>query len=337
MSKLVSVVIVNYNTRNLLKRCFDSVYKQNYRNFEIIFFDNGSIDGSANYVKKNFPKVKATESNINLGLSEGRNRAIASSKGDLILFIDTDTILKSDLLAKLVKEINKEKNLGIVQPKVLFPKTRKIQQAGVFITDTGFLYYPGYGKSADDPRFNKEIEIFSSVGCCMLVKRDVFKSSGNFDKDLFAYFEETDFCWRALLSGFKIKYLPSAEVFHLGSKTSKTLGSDFMIFHSFKNRICSIIKNSDLITMVKILPVHLLLCQAASFIYLISGRCNGFLAIQKALFWNIKNFKETLRKRYKIQTEIRKVSDFAIMSQLKKNVKLIYYFYLFGDLEKYNE
>lgn len=335
--KLISVVIVNYNTKNLLKKCIESLYKQTYPNFEIVFFDNGSTDNSVEFVRKNFPKTKVIRSEINLGLSEGRNQAIAKSKGEYVLLIDTDTILGHDLIAKLIEGIEKEKKLAVAQPKVLFPQTRIIQQAGAFITPTGFLYYPGYGKDEKDNRYNKEMEIFSSVGCCMLVKKEVFKKAGNFDKDLFAYFEETDFCWRVLLSGFKIKYFPSAEVFHLGSRTSNLLGSNFVIFHSFKNRICSIIKNTDTATLIKMLPVHLLLCQLASLRYLTLGSGSGFMAIQRAFIWNVKNLAKTLKKRKEIQENVRKRKDNDIMCTLKKNASLLYYYYLFGNLEKYNE
>lgn len=334
--KLVSIVIINWNGIGDLKDLLPSLKKVKYKNFETIIVDHGSTDGSIEYVKKNYPKIKLLEKKRNLGFALGNNVGVKKAKGEYILLLNNDTIVKPDFLGRLVVGLEEE-NIGVVQPKIIFADSKKLQSAGTYFTNTGFLYHVGYNKDPNLAKYNKRKEIFSANGSCMLIKREVIEKVGLFDKDFFLYFEETDFCWRVWLAGYKIIYEPKAVILHKGGRATKRLPSSFVNFHSFKNRINTLIKNLGTFELMKVLPVHLFLCQVASISFLARGGIKVALLTQHAIFWNIFNLGRTLKKRKRVQEKIRKVGDRELMRTVKSKVRPPYYYYLFAGLEKYED
>lgn len=335
--KLVSIIIINWNGISDLKDLLPSLKKVKYKNFETIIVDHGSTDGSIEYVKKNYPKIKLLEKKKNLGFALGNNVGVKEAKGEYILLLNNDTIVKPDFLTNLVDFIESDSKIGVVQPKIIFADSKKLQSAGTYLTNTGFLYHVGFDKDPNLAKYNKRKEIFSANGACMLIKREVIKKVGLFDKDFFLYFEETDFCWRVWLTGYTIKYVPEAVIYHKGGKATKTLPSAFINFHSFKNRINALIKNLGTWELVKILPIQLIFTQVAAVSFLVRGGFQVALSTEKAVFWNMINLPKTLRKRKRVQEKFRKTEDKELMNRVKKKVKLAYYYYLFTGLEKYKD
>lgn len=331
--KLASIIVVNWNGKNYLEKCLDSLKKLIYPNYEIVLVDNGSVDGSVEFVRQNFPWIKIVQNKENLGFAEANNIGYQNSKGEYILFLNNDTTVEPNFLTILVKEIEINKDIGGLQPKILqMDNPQKLDCVGGFLTASGILYHFGYGKNADNPKYSKKIEIFSAKGAAILFRREVLEKVGLFDKDFFAYFEETDLCHRVWVAGYKIIYIPDAVIYHKGKGTAKRIGEASIAFHSFKNRINSYLKNLGTAELLKILPLHLCLCEiGAIFYYLFWKRDSDlFLAIQKAIIWNIQHLGETLKKRREVQKDIRKIKDKDFIPKLKKKVRLSYYYYLPG-------
>lgn len=333
---LVSIVIINWNGIDDLKDCLPSLRKVKYPKVEIIMVDHGSSDGSVEFVKKHYPEVFLLEKKKNLGFAKGNNVGFQKTKGKYILFLNNDTTVNPDFLDILVESIQR-RGVGVVQPKIIFADTKKLQSAGTYLTNSGFLYHIGYDKNARDKKYNQKTEIFSANGSCMLAKREVIKKVGLFDEDFFLYFEETDFCWRAWLAGYSVLYEPKAVIYHKGGRATKRLPSSFVNFHSFKNRINALMKNLGGLELVKILPLHLLLCQLAFFSFLLKGGLKVAISTEQAILWNLANLGHTLRKRKRVQQKIRKVEDALLMGSIKKKVRPSYYYYLFKGLEKYED
>src|SRR5207302_1778439 len=132
----------------------------------------------------------------------------------------------------------------------------------------------------------KKSEVFSAYGACMLIRKEVIDKIGLFDDDYFLYFEETDFCMRVWLSGWRIEYIPGIIIYHEGGVSTRKQGMERIYFHSFKNRICTYAKNLEVRTLIWMMPVHVIVCEITSFLYLFTGRPKYFTAIQKAFFWN---------------------------------------------------
>lgn len=328
--KKVSIVIVNWNRVGYLKDCLKSLSKISYKNTEIIVVDNASTDGSVEFVKKNYPKIKLVRNKSNLGFAGGNNAALSKITGDYVLFLNNDTTVDKHFLEPLVKVLDEDKNLGVVQSKILTMEDhKKLDAVGGYFTLTGFLYHYGYYQR-DSKKYSHQLNMYSIKGASMMTRMSLVKKIGLFDHDFFAYFEETDFCHRVWLSGFSVKYIPDSIIYHKIGGTSNSMNNAFIQFHSFKNRINTYLKNLGLVQLIIVLPIHLLLCELAGFGFILKRKPGHFVAINKAILWNVTTISKTLRKRKKVQSKIRVVSDKEIFAQVKKNPPLRYYYYLFA-------
>lgn len=326
---LVSIIIINWNGLKWLENCFSSLYDQEYKNFEIIFIDNASSDESVSWVKKHYPKTKILINKKNLGFAEANNVGYKVADGEYILFLNNDTRVSKKFISELLIVLNRDKAIGGAQSKILLmdhPDTH--DSVGAFLTPTGFLYHYGFGKK-DTEKYNVEIELYTAKGACMMFRKSVLKKAevdGNiFDPDYFAYFEESDMCHRIWLAGYKIVYAYKSEIHHKMGATSSGMNNAFIQYHSFKNRIRSYIKNYGTLWILTYLPYHLAVCQLYAFAILLQGKWQLFLAIEKAFYWNILNFRETLEVRSIVQHSIRTVSDAQIAQSIVKHPSLGYY------------
>lgn len=335
--KKVSIIIVNWNGENHLKNCFSTLEKVTYPNFEVILVDNASQDNSLKLVKEFTKRMKTKHVTVktvlnkkNLGFAGGNNRALPYLTGKYVLLLNNDTTVTKDFLTELVKAIESSPLVACVQSKILsmdYPD--KLDSVGAYLTNTGFLYHYGYLQK-NKPSYNATKDLYTAKGASMMVKRDVIEKIGFFDKDFFAYFEESDLCHRVWLAGGRVIYAPKSIIYHKVGGTSNSMDNAFIQFHSFKNRINSYLKNLGTVELLKILPIHLLLCELAAILFIPKGRIDLFFAINRAIYWNIKNFKKTLIKRKKIQLSIRTVPDSDFMSSVKRSPGIRYFYYLFA-------
>jgi hypothetical protein len=286
--------------------------------------------------------ITIVQSKSNLGFAGGNNLGFLKSKGKYVLFLNNDTITTSDFLTPMVKFLEERSDVGIVQPRILFhrPGTilhHKVNSLGSFLLKSGFLYHLDYGKF-DINMKTIPYEIFTAYGACFLVRKKIIDKVGLFDPAYFAYFEETDLCHRVWLAGWKIMAITDAFIYHKGAKTAQKLPTAFIQYHSFKNRIFTYLKNLDNANLVKIFIPHLIICEISSIIYLLTGKPDYTLAIQKAILWNFINFNRLRKERKKVQEVIRKVDDSAFIPKLTKKVNISYYYYLSsGNLQSYKE
>ncbi|QQG47084.1 MAG: glycosyltransferase family 2 protein [Candidatus Woesebacteria bacterium] len=326
--KLVTIIIVNWNGLHHLKKCLPSLYKQNYKKIEIILVDNASTDESVVWTKKNFSKIKIIKNSKNLGFAQGNNVGYKIASGEYILFLNNDTKVSKNFLKELLKVLSSDPKIGGAQSKILFMDSpSQLDSAGSYMTYTGFLYHLGIYQNPKN--FKKQFEIFSAKGACMIFKKKVIDKiliDGNiFDSRFFAYFEETDFCHRVWLSGYKIVFAPKSIIYHKFGATSILLAKPFIEYHSYKNRINSYIKNLSLKNLLIILPIHILACEFLSLIFILRNKFHVFLAIQKAFFWNIINLPKTIAIRFYIQNKIRKVEDHIFFHKIMHNPEFDYY------------
>jgi len=337
---LVSVIILTYaNGLPHVRKCLESFKNVRFDSYEIILVDNASTDNTVLYIRKHFPKVVLIESKKNLGFCEGNNVGLKKAKGKYILFLNNDVEVTPGFLEPLVSLMEKDETMGVVQPKIrqLIEK-EKLDACASFLTNTGFLYHYGYSQKQSDKKYNKRLFLYSAKGACFLTRRSIIEKIGLFDKDYFAYFEETDFCHRVWLAGFTVMYTPASEIFHLGGADKKNDHPATLQFDAYKNRICTYIKNLSAQELIKILPVHLMVCLGVAVAYLLLNRYRISQGILKAIVWNITHSKKTLQKRRDIQKNIRRVSDKSFMNKIKINPPVSYYkHFLLDPRGKYND
>lgn len=336
---LISVVIVGYNAKHFLPECLGSLTKGSYKNIEILYIDNGSTDGTSEYINKYYPQIILIQNSKNVGFSPAHEGILAKVKGDAVLLLNTDTIAEGNLLKELVKALYEKKDIGAVQPKILmYPEKDKIDSIGSFFLLTGFLYHVGYEKDSSLAIYNKPMEIFSTKGAIMLIKKEVLDKTGLFDNDYFTAFEDTDLCMRIWLAGYRILYVPSTKAFHIGGGTVMKMIRSFVVFHGEKNRIATYIKNLSPKYLLKVIPRIIIMLQIEFLMYLIiKRRIDLAFSIQKAILWNIFHLKKILKKRYYVQTRIRVVGDESFLPYLTKKVRLSYYYYLVIGLRGYKD
>lgn len=325
---LVSIIIVNWDGKALLKGCLSSLSKIDYKNKEIIVVDNGSKDGSIEFINQHYPKIKIIENKENFGFAKANNQGIKVARGSLVLFLNNDTRVEKDFLSILVEKIISDSKMGACQPKILhLEKPGRLDSIGSFLTNTGFLYHLGF-EAKDTKDLDKEIKLFSGKGSCLLFRKKLLDQIGYFNEDFFAYFEETDLCWRLWLAGYYLLYIPQSVIHHKTWGTTRKLPLQFISYHSFKNRIASLLMNLEPKNLVRILPIHILICLFVALYYIVKLKPSNSLAILKATFWNVLNIEKILQKRKKVQSQIRKISDDSLFPVILKNASINYYYYI---------
>jgi GT2 family glycosyltransferase len=313
MKKDLTVVIPNFNGKDLIAGCLDSLQKQKYKDFEVIVVDNGSEDGSVDLITNKFPRVTLIPLEKNTGFAHAVNVGIKKADASYVFLLNNDTELDPDCLLKLITVAKEKKDVGFVTAKFLdFNDRAKIQNATDQIDVVGHLIIKGENRK-DSPEFNIAGFTFLASGGGTLIKRQVFEKIGFFDDDFFFYMEDADFFLRAQIGGFKGWYEPEAVVYHIGRATSskRPKWSEYMVF---RNMSMVIIKNFPFGLLVKdfnwlkILLVHLNTIRYLTFRNNIIGvlRAEGFL---------IKSLPILFKKRSEIQ-KTKKVNDQYIIDSI---------------------
>lgn len=344
MKSEISVIIVNYNGKKYLKDCIGSLLLNKTPKFEIIVVDNGSTDSSLEILKdplihNSKYKIHLIKNRTNLGFAGGNNIGIKYAKGEYVLLLNNDTVVENFFLTNLLKAFKEIPNLGCAQPKiVLMRDPNVIDSCGSFFTDSSFLYHYGYDKNQELEIYNKPFPVFSVKGVAMLIRKSLVGKIGLFDDDFWSYYEETDFCHRVWLAGYECWYYPKAKIFHAAGGTTLTyFHNSFIQFQNFKNKLMSFIKNFQFSTLIKFVPLYLVINLFLGLFFLITLKPKFFWALFKSLLWNIIHLRRTISKRRKVQL-LRKVSDGEIFEKIKRNPRLSYYFYQqFGKLKNYTD
>jgi hypothetical protein len=228
----LSIVIICWNDLKVVSNCLRSIFEETRDiDFEVIMSDNGSTDGSVDYVRKHFPRVRVVENGANLGFAKGNNVGIRVAQGEYVLILNPDTIIQKRALEKLVAYADRHPEAGAFGCRVLNPDgsfqnpARPIPRISGYFVATLCLrrlahlsqmfasdLYPGWeGRS--------ERAIGFQSGCCILLRGDLLRQLGGFDERFFYHFEEADLCFRVWKSGSSILFNPGAEITHLGGQS----------------------------------------------------------------------------------------------------------------------
>lgn len=334
-SPLVSIVIANWNAGSVFKDCLKTLEKVDYPNWELILVDNGSTDGSELYPKEFKLKAKRfvlVKNKSNLGFAVANNQGWKKAKGDYVLLLNNDTKVPPDFLSKMVGKMEEDKGIGAMQIKVrLMDKPTHLDNAGSFLTKTGFLEHWGFMEK-DRKEFDKERIIFAAKGACLLTRAEVVKKVGLFDDDFVSYFEDSDFCFRVWLGGWKVIYWPGTFIYHKLGYTSKRMSQIGINYNSLKNSILSYFKNLSTFHLLTLWLPHVAIISALGIFYLIRLNFKKASMVFKAVWWNIWHLSEALDKRAKIQ-KMRKVSDNEIFNQTMHPVNIFQLFSHFLKVE----
>jgi hypothetical protein len=226
----LSIIIVNYNVKELLIKCIESIYNFHKGNFEIILIDNNSTDDSVSAIQNKFPQVTVIANKFNVGFPKANNQGIAIAKGEFILLLNPDTELTDNSIEKLINYYNSQTELLILVPKLLNSNLSLQQSIQPFITvgeivSETFFLHKWYKRDKSYFTNFKDIvqEVEAVSGAAILIKKEVITKIGGLDEDLF-WTEDMEFCYRAHLNGIKRIYYPFASIIHhVGQSGSKNM------------------------------------------------------------------------------------------------------------------
>lgn len=312
-SKLISVIIVNWNGKQHLEECLGSLSKQTINNFEIIFVDNGSRDGSVDFVEYGFPHTKIVRLENNMGFCKGNNIGLDLAQGEFVALLNNDTRVEPNWLAELQKEMECDPQIGICASCMINyfqPVTLDTAGDGYDICGVGFKM--GSGQLASD--YRKRKFIFGACAGSALYRRSMINKIGFLDENYFAVGEDIDFSFRANLAGYKCVYVPTAIVYH---KINQTVGpdSDFLLYHARRNVEYTYFKNMPLPLIILTFPIHLLYNLLTLLQAIGQGRLPVFLKAKRDF---LINFKTIWKKRRIIQKQ-RRIALIELLSSFSKN------------------
>ena len=230
MKILVSVVIVNYNRRELLLACLGSLERQTLAGFEVILVDNGSTDGSveeaASRFANSFPSGwRVIRNKENRGFCAANNQGFSESSGEFVALLNNDAEAEPGWLAGLLTGISVADDVGMAASKILvYEDSRRIDKAGHLIYPDGQNRGRGSGE-IDRGQFDRMEEVLWPDGCAALYRKEMLEEIGGFDEDLFAYGDDAELGMRARVAGWRCFYMPSAVVRHHRGSTLGVLSS----------------------------------------------------------------------------------------------------------------
>lgn len=293
----LAIVILNYNTVHLLPNYLPSVIKYS-PDCEIVFADNGSSDGSAEYVREHFPEIRVLQLDTNYGFTGGYNRALQKVEADYYCLLNSDVEVSPNWTKRPLELLMENPNCAACQPKMLsYCDKSRFEYAGAA---GGYIDYLGYPFCAgrlfdnleeDKAQYEEEREVFWASGAALFIKADLYRRFGGLDERFFAHMEEIDLCWRLKNAGYTIYYTPQSQVYHLGGGTlNKT--SARKTYLNFRNNLLLLYKNLPDKEVKRIIFKRKLLDFVAATFFLLQGKPKELQAVWKAHrdFENMKQF-----------------------------------------------
>ena len=315
-NELISIIILNYNGREYIFDCIESVFKTVGCNFEVILIDNDSSDLSSDDCKEKFPELILIKNKKNLAMA-ARNVGIDNANGDYIVFLDADTVVESNWLEIMIESYKKHGD-GLYQGKLLQKQNHNIlESCGDFTNIFGFGFARGRGKP-DTGNYNEFQTISFPVGGYTFSSTKNIKKIGYVDESdlFFLMLDDLDYGWRAWSMDIPCYYEPKSVIYHLGSPVLKWTPQKFFFLE--RNRWICLLSLYTTKTLVKIIP-HLLLIEAGMFFYLIS---KGLGLTKIKAFFSILKMYSRIKKRKKNIMKLKTVSDKKIIEHFVDNVEV---------------
>ena len=342
---LVSVIVLNWNGKKFLGNCLSSLLQQTYKNYEIVFVDNGSTDGSVDFVKTIFEgcsKIKIVALTRNYGFSKGNNIGFKHVKGKYVISLNNDTEVQPNFVEELVKFAESDEKIGSVGCKIV--NYDGSTGYGPVFTNKGFIVPFLFASDIKlvRRRWERVCSMYSAnlanCGCAVLYRKKVLEIVGGFDEDFWSDWEDHDLGFRINLAGFKSVYTPKTVVLHaragsegFSAKRSARIVRN-MLFTYIKNYEPENVATRFMLLLFILLPIthiariflnewHIFRKRGSSSLELLIRRRRGYFALFKAYSSFLHMLPSFISKRKKVQ-KLRKVSDKVIFSRAKMSCLL---------------
>src|SRR5262249_13250108 len=249
-SPMVSFVIINWNGKPLLEECLPSIEKQDFRDFEILVVDNGSTDGSREFLRERYPEIRVIALDSNQGFAEPNNLAFHQARGEFIATVNNDIVLHPAWLSSLVGSLRKDPKCFAAQGKILLSeRPDTVDTCGLGIRACGAARNLAHHQP--ESRIQNSRAIFTVSAGAALYRKSVLEELHYFDASYFAYYEDLDLGWRAQRNGWHAIFVPEAVAYHKVHGTSAQVPGDFLWLLSERNRLRTLYKNLPVSILVR--------------------------------------------------------------------------------------
>ena len=303
---------------------------------EIIIADNGSTDGSNDFLRENFPQVRIVCNRDNGGFARGYNDALKHITADYYVLLNSDIEVTENWIKPVIDLMQQHPEVAACQPKILSYSQKECFEyagaAGGFIDKLGYPFCRGrifQTLEEDLGQYDDACEVFWATGACMFVRADLFHQLGGFDEDFFAHMEEIDFCWRLKNEGYRVMYCPGSKVYHVGGGTLPK-ASWKKTYLNFRNNFFLLYKNLPSDHLFRVFLLRLLLDGVAAIKFLLQTGFKDFFAVSRAHIHFYRALPNLRQKRKKLR-------QVSLSMVYKKSILSDYYLRRkkrFTDLQK---
>ncbi|MFD1770636.1 glycosyltransferase family 2 protein [Sphingobacterium suaedae] len=305
----VAVVILNWNGKFFLEKFLPSVYNSTYPNIEFIVGDNASTDDSVYFVQNTYPSIRIIRNPHNLGFAGGYNEILKQVEADYFILLNSDVEVTPSWIEPVIDYLETESDMVAAQPKIMAYHEKGLFEhagaAGGFIDIYGYPFCRGrlfQYVERDERQYDTPCEIFWATGAALFIRADVWRAAEGFDEDFFAHMEEIDLCWRLKRMGYRIGYVPTSTVYHVGGGTLNA-SNPKKTYLNFRNNLVMLQKNLPLVTAVWVLFARLWLDFFALLKFLADGKPKDAWAISRSHQYFFLYIFKTAKKRRRYKTK----------------------------------
>lgn len=316
-----SIIIVTWNALAHLKTYLPSVAATEHDSYEILVADNHSTDGTAGWLRRNYPGIRVARFDDNYGYCGGNNRAVPYAEGEILLFLNNDVAVEPDWLDALDRSFEEHPGMAAAQPKVRsYRDPSRFEYAGAaggYLDRYGYPYCRGRifdHLEEDRGQYDRPAPVFWASGAALAVRREAFREAGGFDEDFEFHMDEIDLCWRLWNLGYQVRCEPRSVVYHLGGG-SLPMGSPRKVYYNYRNSLVMLWKNWSTSSLLLRFPVRLLLDKIAALRALLNGNTREFGAIFRAWSHFLSAIPEIRRKRRELRRSRRFRGDPPVMGR----------------------
>jgi GT2 family glycosyltransferase len=293
-----AVVILSYNGRKWHELFLPKIVEQAKDSYDVVVVDNASTDDTYQYLQDNYPTIKLVQIAINRGFANGYYEGLKQIQAKYYILLSSDFEVTDNWFPPLLQAMRQHPDLAACQPKIRYWREREYFEyagaGGGFMDNYGYLFCRGRifnTLEQDHHQYDDDVEVFWASGGCFMVRADVYHQLGGLDLDLYAHMEEVDLCWRMKNAGYRIGYIGSSVVFHVGGSVI-SYGSPQKLFYNFRNSLILLMKNERGSKLLWLFPLRFILDGIAGIQLLFQGKPSHTFTIIKAHF----NFYGTLGK-----------------------------------------
>lgn len=294
----VSVVILNWNGKSLMREYLPSVveYTLGAPDVELVVADNGSDDGSLDFLTAEYPQIRQIDLAHNHGFAEGYNLALAQVDAEYTVLLNSDVKVSPLWLPTLIEYMDQHPDVAACQPKIRSLREPDFFEhagaAGGYMDFLGYPFCRGRLLSVvekDSGQYDAPVDIFWATGACLCIRTEDFRAVGGLDARFFAHMEEIDLCWRLRSRGRRVVCLPSSIVFHLGGATLNK-ENPHKTFLNYRNNLLMLYKNTSRRRFIFVFLFRFFFDYLSSLVFLLSGKRGDAFAVVRArlAFWKMQ-------------------------------------------------